>query len=70
MEEVLSYVIKCRKVCHELDLPPTDTTLSLLLLYEFEASVCLNLHDAARIFDTLPSLSLSDPKIYETIAGM
>ena len=69
MEEVLLHVRKCRGLCHELELTSTDPTLSLLALYEFEASVCLNLHDAARVFDTLSSLSISDPKVYETIAG-
>ena len=53
-----------------MDLSASDPTLSLLVLYEFEAQLILGLPDAVQVMSVInSSCPQVEPKTYETIAG-
>lgn len=69
MKDVLSHVQQCRNFCSSTEVHSSDPTLSLLILYEFEAQLWLNLPDALRVLDVVKMCPNVEPKIYENIAG-
>ena len=72
LEAVLEHVSECRTVCQQLEggvADSSDPTFSLLALYEFEAKLHLGHPDLEGVLERVSSMSLTEPKTFETIAG-
>ena len=69
LEAAISHIQTCQEICRGLTLYPSDPTMSLLAVYEFEARLVLDPSEAGRVLDAMKDLSQCEPKNYETMAG-
>lgn len=72
LEQVLVHVSECRSISQQIGTranDPSDPTMSILCLYEYEARHSLGQPDSDTVLDQLASQPSPDPKMFETIAG-
>lgn len=68
MESVLSHVNQCQDLFKESS--HFEPTISLLVLYKFEAQLALGIPDAGNILNDLTALPDIEPKTYEAVAAL